>query len=210
VTAYILRRMVQAIPVLIGITLASFLLIHFIPGDPAEIILGAHATPQAVAQLNHQLGLDQPLVSQYWDFVSGAFTLDFGDSIKQNTAIGPIIGERLPVTFFLLLYSVVIAIAIAVPLAIASALRRNRATDHLIRLFSTVTFAMPSFLLGLLLILFFSLKLGWLPTAGYGEGFVGHLRSLTLPAITVGLYLAPILLRTLRVGIIETLGTEFI
>jgi peptide/nickel transport system permease protein len=210
VTAYILRRMVQAIPVLIGITLASFLLIHFIPGDPAEIILGTHATPKAIAQLNHQLGLDQPLLSQYWDFVSGAFTLDFGDSIKQNTAIGPLIGERLPVTFFLLLYSVVIAILIAVPLAIASALKRNRATDHLIRLFSTVTFAMPSFLLGLLLILFFSLKLGWLPTAGYGEGFVGHLRSLTLPAITVGLYLAPILLRTLRVGIIETLGTEFI
>ena len=209
-TAYILRRMVQAIPVLIGITLASFLLIHFIPGDPAELILGAHATPKAIAQLNHQLGLDQPLLSQYWDFVSGAFTLDFGDSIKQNTAIGPLIGERLPVTFFLLLYSVVIAILIAVPLAIASALKRNRATDHLIRLFSTVTFAMPSFLLGLLLILFFSLKLGWLPTAGYGEGFVGHLRSLTLPAITVGLYLAPILLRTLRVGIIETLGTEFI
>ena len=123
--------MVQAIPVLIGITLASFLLIHFIPGDPAEIILGAHATPKAIAQLNHQLGLDQPLLSQYWDFVSGAFTLDFGDSIKQNTAIGPLIGERLPVTFFLLLYSVVIAILIAVPLAIASALKRNRATDHL-------------------------------------------------------------------------------
>src|SRR4051812_11978379 len=202
--------MVEAIPVLIGITLASFLLIHFIPGDPAEIILGTHATPEAVATLNAQLGLDQPLLSQYWDFLTGALTLDFGDSIKQNTAIGPIIGERLPVTFFLLLYSVVISILIAVPLAIASALKRNRATDHLIRLFSMVTFAMPSFLLGLLLILFFSLKLGWLPTAGYGDGFVGHLRSLTLPAITVGLYLAPILLRTLRVGIIETLDTEFV
>ena len=103
-----------------------------------------------------------------------------------------------------------ISILVAVPLAIASALRRNRATDHAIRLFSMVTFAMPSFLLGLLLILFFSLKLGWLPTAGYGEDFLGHLRGLTLPAITVGLYLAPILLRTLRVGIIETLGTEFV
>jgi peptide/nickel transport system permease protein len=210
VTAYILRRVVQAIPVLIGITLASFLLIHLVPGDPATIILGAHATPDAVANLNHQLGLDQPVLAQYWDFVSGAVTLDFGDSIKQNTAIGPILGERIPVTAFLLLYSVVISIVVAVPLAIVSALRRNRAADHLIRLFSMVTFAMPSFLLGLLLILFFSLKLGWLPTAGYGDGFTGHLRSLTLPAITVGLYLAPILLRTLRVGIIETLDTEFV
>jgi peptide/nickel transport system permease protein len=210
VTAYILRRVVEAIPVLIGITLASFLLIHLVPGDPATIILGAHATPEAVANLNHQLGLDQSVLAQYWDFISGAVTLDFGDSIKKNTAIGPLLGERIPVTVFLLLYSVAISIVVAVPLAIASALRRNRATDHLIRLFSMVTFAMPSFLLGLLLILFFSLKLGWLPTAGYGEGFTEHLRSLTLPAITVGLYLAPILLRTLRVGIIETLDTEFV
>jgi len=210
VSAYVLRRLVQAIPVLIGITLASFLLIHLIPGDPARIVLGAHATPEAIATLNAQLGLDQPLFVQYWDFISGAVTLDFGDSITQKTAIGPVLSERTPVTLFLLLYSVVISIIVAVPLAIASALHRNRVTDHLIRVFSMVTFAMPSFLLGLLLILFFSLKLGWLPTAGYGEDFLGHLRGLTLPAITVGLYLAPILLRTLRVGIVETLGTEFI
>jgi peptide/nickel transport system permease protein len=210
VSAYVLRRLVQAIPVLIGITLASFLLIHLIPGDPARIVLGAHATPDAIATLNAQLGLDQPLFVQYWDFISGAVTLDFGDSITQKTAIGPVLSERTPVTLFLLLYSVVISIIVAVPLAIASALHRNRVTDHLIRVFSMVTFAMPSFLLGLLLILFFSLKLGWLPTAGYGEDFLGHVRGLTLPAITVGLYLAPILLRTLRVGIIETLGTEFI
>jgi peptide/nickel transport system permease protein len=209
-TAYILRRVVQAIPVLVGITLASFVLIHLVPGDPATIVLGAHATPDAIATLNAQLGLDQPVLTQYWDFVSGALTLDFGDSISQKTPIGPLIGDEIPVTAFLLLYSVLVSIVVAVPLAIVSALRRNRATDHIIRLFSTLTFAMPSFLLGLLLILFFSLKLGWLPTAGYGDGFAGHLRSLTLPAITVGLYLAPILLRTLRVGIIETLGTEFV
>ena len=142
--------------------------------------------------------------------MTGALTLDFGDSIIQKTSIGPILGERIPVTAFLLLYSVVIAIVIAVPLAVLSALQKNRPTDHAIRLFSMVTFAMPSFLLGLLLILFFGLQLGWLPTSGYGEDFVGHVRSLTLPALTVGLYLAPILLRTLRVGIIETLDAEFI
>ena len=209
-SGYVLRRLLQAIPVLIGITLAAFLLIHLVPGDPAKIVLGAQATPEAVATLNAQLGLDQPLLSQYVDFVSGAFTLDFGESITQQTGIGPLLSERIPVTAFLLLYSVVIAIVVAVPLAVVSALRRNRAADHGIRLFSMVTFAMPSFLLGLLLILIFSLNLGWLPTSGYGEGFVGHLRSLTLPALTVGLYLAPILLRTLRVGIIETLSAEYI
>jgi peptide/nickel transport system permease protein len=210
VTGYILRRIVQAIPVLIGITLASFLLIHLVPGDPARIILGARATPQAIADLNHELGLDRSLLAQYASFVGGAVHLDFGDSIKQNTAIGPLLGSRVGVTLFLLIYAVIISIVVAVPLAIVSALRRNRPADHAIRLFSMVTFAMPSFLLGLLLILFFSLKLGWLPTAGYGDTFPEHVKSLTLPAITVGLYLAPILLRTLRVGIIETLGTEFV
>ena len=209
-TTYILRRIFQAIPVLIGITLATFVLIHLVPGDPARIVLGVQATPKAVATLNAQLGLDQPLITQYVNFVTGALTLDFGDSIIQKTSIGPILGERIPVTAFLLIYSVVIAIVVAVPLAVLSAIRKNRPADHAIRLFSMVTFAMPSFLLGLLLILLFGLQLGWLPTSGYGEGFTGHLRSLTLPALTVGLYLAPILLRTLRVGIIETLDTEFI
>jgi len=210
VGSYLFRRVLQAIPVLIGITLASFILIHLVPGDPARIVLGARATPSAVATLNEQLGLDRSLPTQYLDFITGALTLDFGESITQHTGVGGLLTERVPVTFFLLLYSVAISILVAVPLAIASALRRNRATDHAIRLFTMFTFAMPSFLLGLLLILIFSLNLELLPTSGYGDGFVGHLRSLTLPAITVGLYLAPILLRTLRVGIIETLGTEYI
>jgi peptide/nickel transport system permease protein len=210
VTGYILRRIAQAVPVLIGITLAAFLLIHLVPGDPARIILGVRATPDAVAELNHKLGLDRSLIAQYLDFVGGALHFDFGDSIKQNSAIGPLISDRIGVTFWLLLYSVAVSIVVAVPLAIVSALRRNRPVDHGIRLFSMVTFAMPSFLLGLLLTLAFSLKLHWLPTAGYGESLGEHVKSLTLPAITVGLYLAPILLRTLRVGIIETLGTEFV
>jgi peptide/nickel transport system permease protein len=210
VAAYVLRRAAQAVPVLIGITLAAFVIIHLVPGEPAKILLGARATPSAVATLNKQLGLDRPLPLQYLNFVTGALTLNFRESITQKTGVGGLLAERIPVTVFLLLYSVVISILVAVPLAVASALRRNRATDHAIRLFSMVTFAMPSFLLGLLLILAFSLNLHLLPTSGYGEGFVGHLRGLTLPAVTVGLYLAPILLRTLRVGIIETLGTEFV
>jgi len=196
--------------VLIGITLAAFVIIHLVPGEPAKILLGARATPSAVATLNKQLGLDRPLPTQYLDFVKGALTLSFGESITQKTGVGGLLAERIPVTAFLLLCSVLVSIAVSVPLAVVSALRRNRAADHAIRLFSMVTFAMPSFLLGLLLILAFSLNLHLLPTSGYGEGFVGHLRGLTLPAVTVGLYLAPILLRTLRVGIIETLGTEFV
>lgn len=208
--AYLLKRAVQAIPVLIGISLAAFILIHLVPGDPAKIILGAKATPKAVATLNEQLGLDRSLPAQYIDFITGSVHLDFGESITQKVSVGSIIGPRVLVTFWLMLYSVAVSIVVAVPLAVLSALRRNRPADHGIRLFTMLTFAMPSFLLGLLLILIFGLDLGWFPTSGYGEGAGGHFRSLTLPAFTVGLYLAPILLRTLRVGIIETLGTEYI
>jgi peptide/nickel transport system permease protein len=210
VGSYLLRRAAQAIPVLFGITLAAFVIIHLVPGEPAKIILGARATPSAVAILNHQLGLDRSLPTQYFDFVKGALTLNFGESITQKTAVGSVLSARVPVTAFLLLCSVLVAVLVSVPLAVASALRRNRVTDHVIRLFSMLTFAMPSFLLGLLLILAFALNLRLLPTSGYGEGFIGHLRGLTLPAVTVGLYLAPILLRTLRVGIIEALGTEYV
>jgi peptide/nickel transport system permease protein len=210
VGTYLLRRAAQAVPVLIGITLAAFVIIHLVPGDPAKIVLGARATPSAVATLNHQLGLDKSLPTQYFDFVKGAVQLDFGESITKHDSVGALLGSRIPVTAFLLLSAVLVSVIVAVPLAVLSALRKNRIPDHVIRLFSMLTFAMPSFLLGLLLILLFALNLHWLPTSGYGEGFSGHLRGLTLPGITVGLYLAPILLRTLRVGIIETLGTEFV
>jgi peptide/nickel transport system permease protein len=208
--AYVARRLAHAIPVLIGITIVAFLLIRLIPGDPVQVMLGMHATPERVAQLRAALHLDQPLPAQYVSFLTGAVSLDFGDSIALKSAITPILGGRIMVTVWLLAYSVLISLLVAVPLAVISALRRNRLPDHAIRLFSTVTFAMPAFWLGLILILVFGLQLGWFPTSGLGRGPVGLIWSLTLPAITIGLYLAPMLLRTLRSSLIETLNAEFI
>lgn len=209
-TAYIARRVVQAIPVLFGISLAAFVLVHVAPGDPAKILLGAHASPGAVAALHHKLGLDKSLPVQYVDFLKGAITLSFGQSIVQRTGVGGLLAQHAAVTVQLLVYAVIISLLVAVPLAIVSAMRRNRLADHSIRLFSMVTFAMPAFWLGILLVLVVSLDLGLLPSSGYATGFIGHLRSLTLPAITIGLYLAPILLRTLRGSMIETLRTEHV
>jgi len=210
VIAYVARRLAHAIPVLIGITIVAFLLIRLIPGDPVQIMLGMHATPDRVAQLRASLHLDEPLPTQYLSFLTGTLTLDFGDSIALKSAITPILGGRIMVTVWLLAYAVVISLLIAVPLAVVSALRRNRLPDHAIRLFSTVTFAMPAFWLGLILILVFGLELGWFPTSGLGKGPAGVIWSLTLPALTIGLYLAPMLLRTLRSSLIETLNAEFI
>src|SRR4051794_8720905 len=129
-TSFILRRIVHAIPVLIGITCVAFLLVHLIPGDPARIFLGAQANPEAVATLRDQLGLNRSLLTQYVDFVSGSVRLDFGDSISQQSSVTSILAARIPVTLLMLAYSVLLSIVIAVPLAIVSALRRNRAPDH--------------------------------------------------------------------------------
>jgi peptide/nickel transport system permease protein len=208
--SYIGHRVLQAVPVLIGVSLASFLLIHVVGGNPAAILLGPHATPKAVAALDRQYGLDRPLVLQYLSFLRGAFVFSFGNSIVDRTAVRGLILGRASVTWWLLVYGTLIATVLAIPLAFWSAIKRNRVPDHGVRLFSMITLAMPAFWLGLLLALLFGLRLGWFPTAGYEPGLVGHVKSLTLPALTIGLYLAPMLIRTLRSSVLEVLSQEYV
>ncbi len=207
---YLLKRAAQAGVVLVGVTLGSFLLMHLAPGDPVRVILGNRASAAAVAEVRGQLGLDRPLLTQYWQFLEHAATLTFGRSITQRVAVGGLIGPRLGVTLFLTLYATVVAVVVAVPLGVWSAVRRNRPADHGVRFFSMVTFAMPPFWFGLLLILVCSVELHLLPTSGYGSGVLGHVRGLTLPAITLGLGMAPIVLRTLRTSMSETLAREYV
>jgi peptide/nickel transport system permease protein len=206
---FLRTRLLEVIPVLVGITLAAFAIIHLVPGDPARIVLGSRATPAAVADLHAQFGLDRSLPAQYWDFVSGAVTFSFGDSFQFRQSVGAVVGPRILPSLFLIAYSLVVALLIAVPLAIVSARRRDRWADHAVRLFTTTTFAMPSFWLGLLLSLIFALRLGWLPTSGYGDTPLEHFKSLTLPAITVALWIAAPLLRSLRTSLIDNLDAEY-
>jgi len=209
-TAYLARRVLHALLVLLIVTLAAFLLIHLVPGDPVRITLGAHAPPAAVERVRHQLGLDRSLLSQFGSFLGGVVQGDFGTSINLQRPVSAVIGPRIGPSIFLLVYGTVISLLVAVPLGIFSALYRNRPADHGIRVVATVGLAMPSFWFGLLLVEVFSLHLGLLPVSGYGTGFFGHLESLTLPAITIGIYLAPLIIRTLRSSLIETLSADFI
>ncbi|MFI5009716.1 MAG: ABC transporter permease [Solirubrobacterales bacterium] len=206
----LLKRTLDAIPVLIGITLFSFALIHLAPGDPVLILLQGHATPANVAALRHQLGLDRSLPEQYWQFLRGAATFSFGESFEYRTSVGAIVEPRVVVSLMLVSYSLLLATLIALPLAYVAALGRNRPRDHAIRLGTTVAFAMPSFWVGLILALLLSLKLGWLPPSGYGTTFPQHLRGLTLPAITLALSLSPLLIRVLRSSLIDTLSAEYV
>jgi peptide/nickel transport system permease protein len=207
---YLIRRMLQSLMALIGITLVAFLLIQLVPGDPARAVLGPRASASAVAALRRAMGLDRSLPTQYWSFLTNAFHLNFGFSTLQQSPVASLIWPRLGSTLLLTAYATVVSVVFAVPLALVSALRRNRPADHAIRLTTMVTFAMPAFWLGLLLILLLSVHLTVFPPSGYGVGFVGHLDSLTLPALTLGLGLAPLIVRTLRGSMVETLGSEYV
>lgn len=204
------RRALQAVPVIVGITLASFVLIHLVPGDPIRIMLGGKATKEHVAEVSHELKLDRPLPVQYLTFVGGAAHGDLGESIILQRPVSGVVSERIGPSLFLLTYATLIGVALALPLGIISALRRNRTVDHGIRLLTLVAFAMPSFWLGLILIRTFSLNLGLFPVSGYGSGFFGHIHSLTLPALTIGLFLTSMLVRSLRASLLDVFSEEFV
>ncbi|HEV7941541.1 MAG TPA: ABC transporter permease [Solirubrobacteraceae bacterium] len=207
---YVGLRLLQAIPVLFGITIASFILIHLVPGNPARIQLGPRATAVAVRQLDRRLGLDRPLLSQYITFLTGAVHLSFGESLAFHQPVGGLIRSKVGATTLLMLYSFLISLLLTIPFALLAAVKRERAADHAIRIVGMTLFVMPVFWLGLLLALVFGLELGLLPTGGYGSGFGGALRSLTLPAVTLGLVMAPLFLRSLRASVIQTLDAGFI
>ncbi|HEU4974133.1 MAG TPA: ABC transporter permease [Baekduia sp.] len=207
---YFLHRLALAFVVLLGLAVATFLILHLVPGDPVLQTLGNRATPESIATARHQLGLDRSLPAQFWTFVSHAVRGDLGYSLTLNAPVSDVVGGRLGPSALLILYGLVVALVIGVPLAIVAALRPNGVVDHGIRLITTFSFAMPTFWLGLMLALILGLWLKWFPVSGYDTGIGGILRTLTLPALTLGLSLATIVVRTLRSGLLEVLQTEYI
>jgi peptide/nickel transport system permease protein len=207
---YIAERIVSAIPVLLGVTIFVFVAIQFVPGDPIRIMMHGRISDAEVAAIYAKLGMDRPLLVQYADFVRKALGGDLGLSIIQNTAVSKLVGEKLSPSLWLLATSAVLSVIIAMPLALVSARRRNRLTDHLIRISSMVGFAMPPYWIGLLLMLLFGLKLGLFPISGFGKGPLDHLHHLFLPALTIACFLAPILVQSLRASMLDVLAAEFI
>ena len=204
------RRLLHSVWVLAAIIIVSFLVIRLIPGDPVVQMLGLQATPENIAAVNKDLGLDLPMGQQIVSFVERAFQGDLGSSIIKRAPVNDIVFDRLLPSVYLLLYATVLALIVSVPLGALSAIYRNRVPDQIARLTSMVTFAMPQFWLGLMLILLFAIQLDVLPSGGYGEGFGGILLHLTLPALTIGLYLAPQLMRTLRSSLIEAIDSDYV
>ena len=212
-TAYILKRLLAMIPVLFLVSLVVFYMIHLTPGDPALAMLGEEATPEMVAALRHQMGLDQPLPIQYATWLSHVLQGDLGRSVRSNKLVSEDIASRLPVTVELTLLAMVVSLAIAIPTGIISATRRNSKSDLLVTTAALIGVSMPNFFLAILLIFIFSLNLRWLPPIGYtpiGQSVVENLRGMILPAITLGAASAAVVARLTRSSLLEVLGQEYI
>jgi peptide/nickel transport system permease protein len=208
---YAARRLLQMIPIALGVTLLVFFLIHLVPGDPARTMLGTRATPERIALLHEEWGLDKPLPVQYWRFLERLVQGDLGSSLFYSVPAGRLVLERLPVTLWLIALGTLFAVVIAVPLAVLAARRRDRLTDHVVRAVPLVGLGFPQFWIGIMLLLAFGLHAGRaFPVGGYGEGFFGHLRSMFLPALTVALAISPILIRSLRASMLEVLESDYV
>jgi peptide/nickel transport system permease protein len=207
---FVLTRPLQLLPVLLGVSVISFVMVHSIPGDPVRILLGTRATPEVMARIRAQYGLDEPLWVQYALFLKNLAQGEFGRSIIYKTPVLDLVGTRIAPTLFLLAYGVLLAVAIALALAVLSARRRGGWADHAIRLYSTAGLGLPSFWLGIVLLIVFSLKLGLFPVSGWGEGFLGHLHHLFLPALSIAIALSPILIRNLRASLIAEMESDHV
>jgi len=190
VVRFLARRLVLTIPVLIGVATLVFSLIHLIPGDPAQAMLGEAATPQDVEELRHRLGLDRPLLEQYGAFLGGVARGDLGISLRTGQPVASQILERMPAPAELAAASMIVAILCSIPLGIVAAVRRGTAVDHGAMTLALAGVSIPNFWLGPLLAIIFSVELGWLPVSGRGT-----LAHLVLPAISLGAALAAILAR---------------
>lgn len=207
---FCLLRLLQLIPVLLGITIIAFLLLRVMPGDPATLMLGSRGSAEEIAKLNAQLGLDKPLWMQYLTFLTDAMQGNFGQSIAYKSAVGPLILDKLWPTLGLVAYSTVLAIGMTIPLSLISAIRRGKAIDNGIKLFFVVMMSMPAFWLGILLIILFSVTWQIFPVSGYGDNFIDRLYHLFLPALVIALGTAAMTIRTMRSSVIAVLRSDFI
>jgi ABC-type dipeptide/oligopeptide/nickel transport system permease component len=205
VLRYFIRRVVLAIPVLLGVATLVFSLIHLVPGDPAQAMLGEGAAPQDVDELRKNLGLDQPLFTQYVTFLRHAITGDLGKSFRTGQPVTTMILERVPATAELAVAAMLVAIVIALPLGVVAAVWRGTALDFGAMTFALAGVSIPNFWLGPLMAIFFAVNLGWLPVSGRGT-----LAHLVLPAVSLGLALAAILARMTRASLLDELNELYV
>jgi peptide/nickel transport system permease protein len=213
-TSYVLRRLAQMLPVLLIASFAIFAMIYAVPGGPVAVIAGENATAEEIAEVTRRFGFDRPMVVQYADWLGRALTGDFGLSLHSRQSVLQLIGERLPATLQLALAAIIVALVIGIPVAVASAVRPNSWLDRLLSGWSALALGVPTFWLGILLILLFAVELRWLPSASryvpLWQAPLDALRSLALPALTLGVYVSGVLGRFLRASLIGEARADYV
>ncbi len=210
---FVARRLLMAVPVLFLVSAIAFSVIHFIPGDPAAVILGRNASAEQLAALRHQLGLDRPVPVQFAAWLGGAVRGDLGKSLSSRRPVVELLAQRLPITLSLAVFAMLISLLVSVPSGIIAAGRRGTWWDRAIMAGALVGVSTPSFWAGILLIILFSVRLGWLPSGGFVslfEDFGAGVRYLLLPAVSLGLLLAAVTARMVRASLLEVLGQDYV
>lgn len=207
---FIGRRLLHIVPVLIGISLVSFFLVMLVPGDPVRLVLGPRATEDAVAAMREAWGLDRPLLAQYLTYVGNVLQGNLGESLKYRLPVWDLIAQYLPRTAFLIGYVLALTLPVTILLAVTAAKHEGEWPDQAIRLFSVLGMTIPVFWLAVLFARIFGIQLGWFPVSGYGEGFLGHLHHLFLPAVSTSLWLVPVLTRNLRGALIQQMEADYV
>ena len=210
---FVARRLLYSAVVLFGVLVLVFALVHLVPGDPVRIALGTRYTPEAYEALRGASGLDRPIVPQFFGYLGSALTGDLGVSFRNGNPVTVTLLERLPATLSLGFAGITIALVIALPAGIFSALREGRVSDAIVRITSQFGVSIPDFWMGILLIAVFSTTLGWLPTSGYRPLFddpAGWLRHIILPGLTVGLVAAAIMTRYVRAAVLEVAAMGYV
>lgn len=208
--SYILRRLGQMVIALIASTIIVFFMIRLIPGNPAQVMLGDFADPAAVAALTEKMGLNEPLPTQYAIFLKNLLKLDLGESLKYKTSVAELMKNRLVVTALLTLVSTIFTVIISMPLGYLAGKKKDTLLDQSIRGFSVLGLTMPPFWIGILLLIFFGVKLKWLPVSGWGTDWPTHLKSLILPGITQAIGTSAVLIRNLRNNVVEVKNSDYV
>lgn len=207
------RRLLLLVPTLFGVSVVVFFLLRLVPGDPAQVIMGLRATPEGLAAINRDLGLDLPIYEQYTRWLGAWLSGDLGRDYRSNVAVAQLLAVRLPVTIELTLLSLLIALIVAVPLGVQAAVRPNGIADRVASVLGLVGISIPDFWLGIILVLIFSLGLGVFPSSGFvpfSESISGNLLSCALPALTLAAGLAAVLVRVTRSAVSEVLSRDFV
>jgi len=208
--SYTGRRLLAAVLVVVGVAVAAFILLHVVPGDPARQVLGLHASESAVNALRRQWGLSKPLPAQFVQFFGDLVRGHLGSSYFYHEPVLQLIGQRFGQTAWLVLTASIFAVVISVPLAALAASRQNHLSDHVVRGVGVIGLGMPAFWIGIVMIEIFALHLGILPVGGFGTSLWGHIKSLIMPGLTAAFAIVPILVRSLRVGMLEVLDSDFV